>query len=199
MNAMGERHAAERPAERHRRVAGTFSDRVEATTDWDAPTPVPEWRARDVVAHLVTWFPPFLTAGSGIELPAGPPVSEDPAGAWRQQCVEIQAVLDDPGTGQRVFAHVHLPETPLAEAIDRFYTTDVLMHTWDLARSGGQDDGLDPDECATLLTAMLPMDEVLRQSGHYGPRQPVADDADGTARLMAFIGRDPGWQPPSGS
>lgn len=186
----------EGPAERHRRVAATFSDRVEATTDWDAPTPVPEWVARDVVAHLLTWFPPFLASGSDIELPTGPDVSDDPAGAWRQHSAAVQAVLDDPDTEQRVFAHAHLPESPLAEAVDRFYTTDVLMHTWDLARAGGQDDGLDPDECATMLAGMLPMDEVLRQSGHYGPRQPVADAADGTARLMAFIGRDPDWQPP---
>lgn len=183
-------------AARHRRVAATFTDRVVATTDWDAPTPVPEWRARDVVAHLVTWFPPFLAAGSGIELPAGPPVSDQPAQAWRHQSAAIQAVLDDPGTERRVFAHVHLPETPLAEAVDRFYTTDVLLHTWDLARAGGQHHGLDPAECAELLASMLPMDAVLRASGHYGPRRPVAEDADATARLMAFIGRDPDWEPP---
>lgn len=199
MSGAGTDPVTEAADARHRRVAGTFSDRVEGTSDWDAPTPVPEWRARDVVAHLVTWFPPFLSAGSGIELPPGPPVSDDPAAAWRHHCATVQAVLDDADTDQRVFAHVHLPETPLAEAIDRFYTTDVLMHTWDLARSGGQDDSLDPDECGTLLADMLPMDEVLRQSGHYGPRQPVAENADGTAKLMAFIGRDPGWQPPSGS
>ncbi|MCA1783982.1 MAG: hypothetical protein ABR500_07790 [Dermatophilaceae bacterium] len=40
---------------------------------------------------------------------------------------------------------------------------------------------------------------LLPQSGHYGPRQPVSDEADGTARLMAFIGRDPAWQPPATS
>jgi uncharacterized protein (TIGR03086 family) len=192
---VSERRSAEEPAARHRRVAGTFSERVAATSDWDAPTPVPQWRARDVVAHLVSWFPPFLAGGTGIELPAGPSVAEDPAAAWEHHRAAVQAVLDDPATEGRVFAHVHLPESPLAEAVDRFYTTDVLMHTWDLARAGGQDDGLDPDECATLLEAMRPMDEVLRGSGHYGPAQPVAADADGTARLMAFIGRDPQWRP----
>jgi uncharacterized protein (TIGR03086 family) len=192
-----EQRSEQGSAERHRRVAATFGARVAATTDWDAPTPVPEWVARDVVSHLVTWFPPFLAGGSGIELPAGPKVSDDPAGAWRHHSAAVQEVLDDPGTTARIFAHAHLPECPLAEAIDRFYTTDVLMHTWDLARAGGQDDGLDPEECAALLAGMRPMDEVLRRSGHYGPAQPVSDDADGTARLMAFIGRDPHWQPPA--
>ena len=42
-----------------------------------------------------------------------------------------------------------------------------------------------------MLEGMLPMDEVLRQSGQYGPRVPVPDDADVQTKLLAFIGRDP--------
>ncbi|MCU1380301.1 MAG: hypothetical protein JWN29_3284 [Acidimicrobiales bacterium] len=38
---------------------------------------------------------------------------------------------------------------------------------------------------------MEPMDEVLRQSGHYGPRVEVPADADEQTRLIAFIGRQP--------
>lgn len=186
---------SETPADRHRRVAAHFGAAVAGTRDWDAPTPVPEWVARDVVAHLLGWFPPFLRDGSGIKLPAGPSVADDPAGAWRHHTAALQAVLDDPATAERVFAHVHLPEMPVPDAVDRFYTTDVLMHTWDLARAGGLDDGLDPAECEAVLSGMLPMDEVLRSSGHYGPKQPVADDASPVQRLMAFVGRDPQWAP----
>lgn len=183
-------------AARHRRVAGTFSQRVADTADWDAPTPVAAWTARDVVRHLAEWFPGFLAAGAGITLPPGPSVDDDPAAAWRHHADGVQAVLDDPDTPSRTFELVpHVPAMPLAEAIDRFYTTDVLMHTWDLARASGIDDGLDPDECAELLTGMEPLDAMLRQSGQYGPRRPVPPDADGTARLMAFIGRDPQWRP----
>ncbi len=40
------------PAERHLSTATTFGEVVNATTDWDAPSPVPEWSARDVVGHL---------------------------------------------------------------------------------------------------------------------------------------------------
>ena len=35
------------------------------------------------------------------------------------------------------------------------------------------------------------MDEMLRQSGQYGARVPVADDADWQTKLLGFIGRDP--------
>ncbi len=35
----------------------------------------------------------------------------------------------------------------------------------------------------------LTMDDALRQSGHYGPRVAVSDDADIQTKLLSFIGR----------
>jgi hypothetical protein len=67
----------------------------------------------------------------------------------------------------------------------------VFLHRWDLARATGQDETLDPQRCAKMLEGMLPMDEVLRQSGQYGPRIEVSEDADAQAKLLAFIGRTP--------
>jgi hypothetical protein len=46
---------------------------------------------------------------------------------------------------------------------------------------------------------MEPMDELLRSSGQYGPRVVVPAEAPAVDRLMGFIGRDPAWQPPTGS
>ena len=69
------------------------------------------------------------------------------------------------------------------------------MHTWDLARATGQDDTLDPERCAAMLAGMEQMEDAIRGSGQYGPRFPVAEDADVQARLLGFIGRDPGWRP----
>ena len=71
------------------------------------------------------------------------------------------------------------------------YTSDVFLHRWDLAQGTGQAETLDPDRCAAMLEGMLPMDEVLRQSGEYGPRVDVLDDADAQTKLLAFIGRIP--------
>ena len=67
------------------------------------------------------------------------------------------------------------------------------MHTWDLSRATGQDDRLDPDFCAQLLGGMEQMEEVLRDSGQFGTRVEVPDDADAQTKLMGFIGRDPFW------
>ena len=182
------------PAERHREVAGRFTERVRGTRDWDAPSPVADWTARDVVRHLTDWFPGFLAAGAGIELPHGPSVNADPVAAWQVHADGVQALLDDPETAGRKLTNPHIGTLPLDAAIDQFYTSDVFMHTWDLARATGQDDRLDPDFCARLLTGMEQLNEVLRTSGQYGPRVEVPPDADPQTRLLGFIGRDPYWR-----
>ena len=181
------------PAERHRRVAGAFSDRVRGTTDWAAPAPVDGWTARDVVRHLVEWFPGFLAMGSDVRLSAGPSVDDDPLTAWQVHADGVQAVLDDPASTGREFSNQHTGTMALPVAVDRFYTSDVFMHTWDLARATGQGEALDRDLCAQLLAGMEPMEDLIRSSGQYGPRVAVPDDADVQTRLLGFIGRDPDW------
>jgi uncharacterized protein (TIGR03086 family) len=90
-----------------------------------------------------------------------------------------------------VLKNRHVGEVPLGPAVSQFYTADVFMHTWDLARATGQDETLDPALCAELLEGMEPMDDLLRSSGQYGPRVAVPDDADVQTKMIAFIGRDP--------
>ena len=178
------------PAERHRAVTAGFTARVLGASDWDAPAPVPEWRARDVVGHLVEWFPGFLKGGTGLVLDRGPSSEEDPVAAWQVHADAVQRLLDGPDAATP-FNHPMVGELPLPDAVNQFYTTDVFMHTWDLARATGQDERLDQQTCADLLAGMEPIEELLRTSGHYGPRVPVPDDADPQTRLLGFIGRDP--------
>jgi uncharacterized protein (TIGR03086 family) len=182
------------PPSRHRAIAGGFAERTEAVTDWDAPSPVEGWATRDVVRHLVEWFPSFLEHGAGITLPDVPSPGDDPVGAWREHAANVQALLDDPASADRVLSNQHTGDVPLPEAIDRFYTSDVFLHTWDLARGAGLDARLDPDECAGMLAGMEPLADVLAASGQYGPRVPVADDADAQTRLLGLIGRNPSWR-----
>lgn len=182
------------PVARHAAVAAGFSRIAEGTTDWSAPTPVEDWAARDVVDHLVAWFGGFLASG-GIHLPAGPEVADDPVAAWEHRTAAVQELVER--RGDEVFTHPFAGTSPLAEAVDRFYTADVFMHSWDLARAGGRQPDLDEDHAATLLAGMQPMEDVLRRSGHYGSAVPVADDAPVVDRLMGFTGRDPAWSPPA--
>lgn len=183
------------PAAEHREVAGAFTALVRGAdpASWDSPAPVDGWTARDVVGHLVTWFPDFLAGGAGITLPAGPPAAADPVGAWTAQADAVQGLLDDPATPERTLSNPHIGDVPLDQAVARFYTADVFMHTWDLAKATGQAVPLDEHTCAEVLAAMEPMDAVLRASGQYGPKVAVPDDASAVDRLMGFIGRDPAW------
>nr|WP_308801044.1 TIGR03086 family metal-binding protein [Streptomyces polyasparticus] len=180
-------------ADEHRTVASVFTDRVRGTKPeaWENPAPCEGWTARDVVRHLVEWFPAFLKSGAGVELPQGPSVDEDPVAAWAAHCAAVQALLDDPATADKVLSNPHIGELPLDQAVDRFYTCDVFLHTWDLARATGQNERLDPAKCTQMLEGMLPLDDVLRASGQYGPRVEVPESADVQTRLLAFIGRTP--------
>ncbi|GAA5112578.1 maleylpyruvate isomerase family mycothiol-dependent enzyme [Alloalcanivorax gelatiniphagus] len=180
------------PAARHGVVAGEFSRLVAGTADWSAPAPVDGWTARDVVDHLVTWFPSFL-AGGGIALPGGPSCSDDPVVAWQHHADAVQHLVEERG-GEEL-THPYAGTHQLGDAVDRFYTADVFMHSWDLARATGQSPQLDEDFATGLLEGMRPIEQLLRESGQYGPAVPVADDAPVVDRLMGFVGRDPAWRP----
>ncbi|TCP47255.1 uncharacterized protein (TIGR03086 family) [Tamaricihabitans halophyticus] len=179
-------------ATRHARDAARFTELVESATagDWARPSPVAEWTAEDIVRHLVEWSRGFL-AGAGIELPALD-VSADPAAAWRQHAADIQAILDDPAG--RVLSNPHTGDKPVDEAIDQFYTDDIWMHSWDLAKAFGREPDLDAERCHAALAAVTPIEQMLRDSGQFGPAVPVAENASAQDKLMAFIGRDPAWQ-----
>ena len=180
-------------AERFRRVAGRFTDRVNEVPEgaWENPAPCDGWTARDIVDHLVTWVPGFMSSTAGIEIEPGPPVAVDPAGAWINFADQIQALLDDPEIAAREIDGGPIGPQTIESAIGMIVLGDVLMHTWDLARATGLDESLDAAIVTEMLIGMQPMDEMLRQSGHYGPKVEVADDADDQTKLMAFIGRTP--------
>lgn len=183
-------------ADRYRKIAGEFTKRVEAVPDdaWARPAPCEGWVARDVVRHLVEWGPAMLFENWNIERPETPSVDEDPAGAWRAVNDAMQRALDDPAvaTSER---ETQMGNNTLERVADMIWTNDVLVHTWDLARATGQDDTLDAAEVARMYEGMEPMDAAIRNSGHFGPRVEVADDADPQSKLLGFTGRDPNWRP----
>lgn len=184
------------PADRHRVIAAGFGDRVRGVPNqrWDAPAPVAGWTARDVVDHL-GWFPDYLRSTHQIDVGAAPRQHADLAAGWDEVTGNVQRLLDDPDTAERVVSDPHMGELTVADLVLRIYVADVFMHTWDLARATGQDDRLDADFCAELYAGMQPIAELMRSSGQYGPPVDVPADADPQTRLLGFIGRDPAWRP----
>lgn len=177
-----------------RRIAADFTTAVDGVgpDGWDAEAPCDGWVARDVVRHLVEWVPWWVGEGTDHSIEVTIDVDEDPAGAWVQLRDQLQALLDRPEAASETFdSEMFGGAMPLGVAAERFVTGDVFVHTWDLARATGQDVAIDADFAAAMYEGMLPMDEMLRQSGHFGPRIDVADDADPVTRLVAFTGRTP--------
>ncbi|BCJ68257.1 TIGR03086 family metal-binding protein [Polymorphospora rubra] len=180
------------PSERFRRVAGRFADRVDEVPAyaWANPAPCAGWTARDVVRHLLEWVPSVI-GRAGITFPDIPSVDDDPATAWARLADTIQAALDDPGVAHRSFDAGPPGQLTVEQAVDMLVTGDVLIHTWDLARATGLDERLDEGIVADMFVGIQPADDMLRTSGHYGPKVPVPDDADTQTRLLAFVGRTP--------
>jgi uncharacterized protein (TIGR03086 family) len=180
-------------SERYRTVAGQLTRCAASVPEgsWDNPAPCEGWVARDVVRHMVEWMPALLKAGAGIDLPSGPSVDDDPVAAWRVLTDGIQGVLDDPQVAAGEFNHEQAGRHSIEDAIAMFILSDVLVHTWDLARATGGDETLDAEEVHRLLVGAEPYDEMLRSSGQYGARVEVPADADEQTRLIAFMGRRP--------
>jgi uncharacterized protein (TIGR03086 family) len=179
-------------AVRYDRVAGQFTARVEAVPAdaWDNPAPCEGWVARDVVRHVVEWVPSFFATYADLPLDSGPPVDVDTVGAWRALDESLRAALADPVVATREF-EMRGGRYSVEAAIDMFCTGDLLVHTWDLARAAGLDETLDPGEVHRVFSGMEAYDDALRQSGQYGPRVAVPDDADEQTKLIAFTGRHP--------
>lgn len=182
-------------AARFRRVAAAFTELVAGTDPgaWDRPAPCEGWVARDVVRHVTEWVPAVI-GRSGVAFPPAPSADDDPATAWVALATTLQAALDDPAVASRTFDAGPPGTLSVEQAIGLLVVGDVLVHTWDLAVATGRSVALDPAVAEEMLVGMEAIDELLRSSGHYGPRVPVAADASLTDRLVGFTGRDPRWR-----
>lgn len=167
----------------YRRIAEGFGARVEGTADdgWGAASPCDGWTARDVVAHVVDGHR-RLTGGQ----PMG--ADEHPKSAWRDAHATVLAKLAEPGALEQVVQGPFGP-MPVGQMIQRLMVTDMLVHTWDLARATGQDERLDADAVAHAYSGLKPMDAMIRMPGVFGPKAEVPAGADEQTEFLAFLGR----------
>ena len=179
--------------ERFQRVAARFDEVAAGVDDWEVSAPCAGWVARDVVRHLVEWVPGMF-GSLGVAAPTVS-VDDDPVAAWRAVRDGLLALLGDPASAERTMQFGPAGEHRVPDAVDRFVTPDVLVHTWDLARASGQDETLDPEVSEGTLAGFRAMGEMLVKSGHFGAAVAIADDAPLHLRLVAASGRDPAWRP----
>jgi uncharacterized protein (TIGR03086 family) len=180
-------------ADRYRRLSEGFTARVEAVPGddprWANASPCADWNARDVVAHMLDTHQLFFGLVDH-EVAPGPTADEDPLRAWAYVRDAMQAALDDPEIAGREHEGM-FGRSRWDASVDRFINTDVLIHTWDLARALGVDDRLDADEVKVAFETARGYGDAARNPQTFGPEVPAPPGADEQDRLLAFVGRDP--------
>ena len=180
------------PADRFREVAAGFTAQTVDISDqgWDAQTPCAEWKARDLVGHIISWATPALE-DAGVDVSLSEDKHSDPASEWREFVAVAQAALEDPAIADAPVTRGPIPGQSLARNVSGFLVPDIFMHTWDLARSQGRDVDLDADFAEKNLAGFMSLGDKLRVGGSFGAPVEAPADATPTVRLMAYIGRDP--------
>ncbi|MEI7547309.1 MAG: TIGR03086 family metal-binding protein [Actinomycetota bacterium] len=172
------------------RVTGlvrAFDARVQATPadSWDNQSPCAEWKARDVVVHVGNNLNGMGARLSGIE-PHVITAGEDIVAAWDSARDLFLGVI--PTADLSTSLPGPFGPMPAADLIGRLVCTDVLVHTWDLARAVGGDESLHPGAVAGAYSGLKPMDEMIRKPGVFGPRIDVSD-TDLQTEFLSFLGR----------
>jgi uncharacterized protein (TIGR03086 family) len=178
-------------SDRYAFLSDAFATKIAAVApdDWSNPSPCSEWKARDVVRHVVDTHGMFL-GFIGQELGPIPSVDDDPAGAFAAARQAVQSNLDDPARATAEYQGFSGPTT-FETAIDGFICMDLVVHGWDLARATGLDERIDPEEVRRVRERATEFGEMLRTPGVCGPAVEVAADVDEQTKLLAFLGRHP--------
>jgi len=177
----------------HGDAIGAFDARVRplADDDWSRPTPDGDWTVRDLVNHVTAeqlWAPELL-AGRRVEdvggVLDGDVLGDDPVDRWVDASVQAREAFLEHDALDRV-VHLVAGDASAADYCAQL-TSDLVVHTWDLARATGADESLDPALVAWALhhaeTRSTLLGPGLLLSG------PLDDDADDLTRLLALTGR----------
>jgi uncharacterized protein (TIGR03086 family) len=176
------------------------------------PTPCDQFDVRALMGHLLVVLRRVALLGEGSDPMALPRVVEGVADdgwhdAWTSDAHRVQAAWTDDATLTRTMV---LPwaEAPGA-AMLAMYTSELCVHTWDLASATGQQPAWneqvvqvaleaalralpsgDREAAFAAIAADLPA-SVVAGGRPFGNQVAVADDAPVIDRLVAWYGRQP--------
>ncbi len=164
-------HAAEKWSE----VSAQISD-----DDWAKATTCGDWTVRELVDHAMHW-----QAMGGGALGA----STSPGDEWSTVQPALGAALHDPANLEgNTEAFGGMPK----QGVVGLLIGDLLIHSWDLARSIGADDTLPAEAVESTLMGLQRLPEkMLRGETMFGPAIEVGDDASAQDKLLGFVGRQP--------
>jgi uncharacterized protein (TIGR03086 family) len=154
-------------------------------SQWEQPTPCAEWTVRQLVDHTLGW-----QAEGGRLIGADTAPGDD----WDRIYAAFDALFSEPSplTGN-VAEFGGIAKQELAG----FLIGDLLIHSWDLARSIGADETLPPEnvEATTIGLHHVPP-ALLRGTNPLGQKMMAAAievpaDASLQDKMLAFTGRRP--------
>jgi uncharacterized protein (TIGR03086 family) len=177
-------------ANRYRTLSAHFTELVDSVPDdrWDSPSPCEDWKAKDILTHVATTENDHLQRMQ-FQLPE-PIDGLDPRKAWEIVRDRVQRALDTPEEADHEYDGF-FGRTTFAASIDQFYSSDLVVHGWDLARAAGltEYEKMPPGEAEKVTDLLAPLSETMRQPGVFGPEVQVPDDADAQTKLLGLVGR----------
>ncbi|MFD8756645.1 TIGR03086 family metal-binding protein [Kitasatospora sp. NPDC059577] len=195
------------PRRQHQRAARTgtpypealaaFDERVRLITpdQWDSPTPCSDWSVRDLVNHLTgeqLWVPELLMGATIGEVGGrfdGDVLGADPVAAWTDAAEAARQAWAVPGAAD-LTVHLSFGDVSGQYYLDQL-TTDLAIHTWDLAEGTGRRTRL-PAVLVDFALGQISGYGDLSGSGLFDPPLPVPEDADPQTRLLGLTGRRDG-------
>jgi uncharacterized protein (TIGR03086 family) len=173
--------------DRYEEAAAGFTSRLDAVADdqWSDPTPCTDWDVRQLVDHVIT-IQRQIPEGLGMSVDDG----ADAPATWKAIRDAALTALRRPGVLEGTMRGMRGDDVPVEMALFP-RLSDLMVHTWDLARATGGDERLSPEIAAIVLERLRPNDEALRQSGSFGPKIDPPPGADAQVELLCFVGRRP--------
>jgi uncharacterized protein (TIGR03086 family) len=177
---------SETTQERVTRLVNDFDRRVQAVPadGWASPAPCEGWTARDVVVHILGSMNRLVAAGGE---PREVAADADIVAEWNTTKSAFLGML--PHADMTMSVPGPFGPMPLEQLLGRLMATDVLVHTWDLARATGGDERLGEDDVAHAYEGLKPMDAMIRQPGVFGPKIDSPEGADVQTQFLNFLGR----------
>lgn len=195
----------EKIVERYKAASHEFGRRLTAVpvAGWDGPTTCSEWTVRGLVNHVARGNLNYIGLARGesaaefLRLRDSDALGDNPYNAYERSWNDCAAAFSQPGVLVKVLDYPLGPVSGAQALAVR--TADTVIHTWDLARSVGGDDTLDPATVEWLsdglaeIYAGLTETPTAAHTTHrfFGPvlmEQPGARRQD---RLLRLMGRNP--------
>lgn len=161
----------------------------------DGPTPCPDWRVRDLLAHVSVgnrWASLLLQGaepGPAMAQAQAVPRPDDLLAAFDADTAAQVEAFD--GAEPAATVHHFIGDVPAWQFLG-MRTGDVLIHSWDLARAVGADERLPEPLVGAGLAIYGARAEQLAASGMFGHgAEGAPEPADDQQRLLHLTGRRP--------